>query len=479
MAHGLHADDLAGHRTLPAPTGIQSAQTLAAVRTVAGGPRTVAVIMFNFASLPATPWTVADVRTAVFTGPRSLNAFETEQSQGTVTLTGALRADGDVFGWYTIPQSTSTCDPDAWMVGANAAAAAAGVDLNPYQHRIYVFPRVAACGWSGAADMPGRDSFLNGTIATRTLAHEFGHNLGAEHASSVRCTDTAGVPASFSASCVLNEYGDPYDVMGTSERHVSAFRKVEAGFAPPAGAATITQSGTYRLASSSVASTGVTSLRVRRGSGADFWYLDLRSPAGAFENVAATDPSVTGVTVRLAGDYRTAMRTRLVDATPQTTTLVDAPFQPGQQFEDPTSGTVIRVDGVVLGEAVVSVMVPGTGSMPAALNPSAAPTVAGPGASTTVMATATLKRVSAHTGQLRIVVPMTSADHSCSVRVWSRAATGCRVTATRATLVRTISLGRSAVPVQVRVDGKLVISAKLRVPAAGRTTRLTKALSLR
>ena len=481
MAHGLHADDLTGHKMLAAPTGIVSAQTLASVRTVTRGPRTVAVIMVNFASLPTTPWTQAEVRSAVFTGPRSLSAFEAEQSNGAITLAGLLRADGDVFGWYTIPQGTSVCDPDTWMAGADAAANADGVDLAPYQHRIYVFPRVAACAWSGAADMPGRDSFLNGTISTRMLAHEFGHNLGAEHASSVRCVDAAGVPTSFSASCVLSEYGDPFDVMGTSERHSSAFRKVEAGFIPTAGAVTITQSGTYRISASSSASPGVSSLRVRRGTGSDFWYLELRSPSGVFENVAPTDPSVTGVTIRLAGDYRTAMRTRLIDATPQTPTLNDSPFKPGQQFHDPTSGTIVRVDAVVSGEAVVSVMAPGGGAMPAPNGPPAAAVTDGvPAAPATVNATATLKRLSPNRGVLRIVVPMTSADHTCSVRVRSKASIGCRISATRATLVRTITIGRAAAPVavQVRVDGKLILAAKIRVPGAGRTTKLTKALSL-
>ena len=480
MAHGLHADDLSGKKVLPAPTGIVSAQTLASVRTVTRGPRTVAVVMVNFTSLPTTPWTQTDVRGAVFTGPRSLNTFEAEQSAGAITLAGVLRTDGDVFGWYTIPQGTTVCDPDAWMAGADAAAAADGVDLAPYQHRIYVFPRVAACAWSGAADMPGRDSFLNGTIAIRTLAHEFGHNLGAEHASSVRCVDAEGVATTFSASCVLSEYGDPFDVMGTSERHFSAFRKAEAGFIPTAGAATVTQSGTYRISSSSIASAGVSSLRVRRGTGLDFWYLELRSPFGVFENVAATDPSVTGVTIRLAGEYRTAMRTRLIDGNPQTPTLNDAPFQPGHQFYDPTSGTVVRVDAVAAGEAVVSVLVPGTGPLPApTIGTAAAHSDGPPAVPATALATATLRRLSAHRGVLRIVVPMTSADHTCTVRVRSTTPISCRISATRATLVRSIAIGRGAAPVavQVRVDGAVIISTKLRVPVAGHTTKLTKALS--
>ena len=195
MGHdGLHADDLAGDRELPAPSGIGSAPlvtTAVSPLTLSRGPRKVAVIMFNFTGLATTPWTADGARAAVFTGGGSVNAFEQEQSFGAIELAGKVRADGDVFGWYTISAGTSVCDPDTWMVAANAAASTVGVDLAGYQHRIYLFPNVAACGWAGAADMPGSDSVINGTLSVRVIAHELGHNLGAHHASTISCLDGA------------------------------------------------------------------------------------------------------------------------------------------------------------------------------------------------------------------------------------------------------------------------------------------------
>ena len=475
MAHGLHADALNSRQMLLAPSGIQATASAATSQMVARGPRTVAVIMVNFASLPATPWTADDARVAVFTGAASLNAFEQEQSFGAVTLTGRLRGDGDVFGWYTIAQGTATCDPDAWMVGANAAAGAAGVDLTGYQHRIYVFPRVAACAWSGAADMPGTDSFVNGSLAVRVLAHELGHNLGAEHASALRCVDTAGVSVSFSTSCVQSEYGDPYDIMGTSDRHYAAFRKGEAGFLAASGLATVVQTGTYRLASSSVVTGGVVSLRVQRGEAPDYWYMDLRSPAGLFENVAATDPTVTGITIRLAGDYRTATRTRLIDAAPETASFADAPLRVGETFADPTSGVSIAVESVALGAASVRVTVPGT--VPLTPTSIAAAAVAIPSQPDELTASASLQRVSARRGILRVTVPMADPSLRCSVRVAGGRPIQCRVAGTRATMIRSVVLNHQAVPVQVRVDGHVVLSVRLQVPRNGQMTRLVKTLS--
>lgn len=465
QAHSQRAAGLDALESTPAA----SSEVSVAPATVPPGPRTVAVIMLNFASMPATPWTVDEARAAVFTGAASLNAFEREQSYGTISLTGKLRPDGDVFGWYTIDAPTATCDPDAWKGAADAKAVAAGVDLSGYQHHVYLFPKVSACSWSGTADMPGRDSFLNGTMTVRMLAHEFGHNLGAAHAGTLRCVDDAGVPVSFSASCTASEYGDPFDVMGTSARHASAFRKVAAGFIPASSVTTATRTGTYRIASSSVASTAVTSLRIPRGPGANYWHVEVRSPAGVFENVAATDPSVTGVTVRLAGEF-TASATRLIDASPATATMLDAPWQPGQRFVDPVFGVAIAVQSVALGTAAVYVTVPGTERLDEP--------VAEPASASIATARATLRRVSAHRGVLRVVVPATDGARRCAIRVGGQPVP-CRVRTGRVALVRTVTLGRRVLPVQVRIDGAVVLALRLRVPKAGASTHVVQDLAQR
>src|ERR1044071_3221649 len=60
----------------------------------------IAVLMF----LPrnyGTQWvTEATVRSALWTGTNSANAYYQEESFGKWRLQGRLRVDGDVFGWY-------------------------------------------------------------------------------------------------------------------------------------------------------------------------------------------------------------------------------------------------------------------------------------------------------------------------------------------------------------------------------------------
>jgi hypothetical protein len=474
-----HADDFAGERELPAPPGIESAPAITggiAPLTIARGPRKVAVIMFDFAGSPSTPFTEDAVRTAVFTGVGSVNAFEQEQSFGAISLAGKLRPDGDIFGWYTISSSAAVCDPDTWMVAANSEAAAAGVDLAGYQHRIYLFPRVAACAWAGAADMPGSDSFINGTLSVRVIAHELGHNIGAHHASTIDCTD-GGVRVAFSGTCTQSEYGDPFDVMGASLRHSAAFRKVEYGFLPAGHAATVTQSGTYQVASASAAAGAVQSLRVKRGAAPDYWYIELRSQAGAFDNFGAADPPVTGIGLRLAGDYGIGVRTRLIDATPQTATSADAPLQAGQQFTDPLSGISIAADSVALGTAMVRVTLPGvSGTPPPAAS---APSIMAPDPSPPARIVVAAKRIDRKRILVRVALPAPDDAERCAARLTGLPWGACRIAPGRTVaFARLVAVHPRAATIvaAVRFDADVPLVVRLRVPPIGRPVRVVQAI---
>ncbi len=476
---GPHADDFADARELPAPPGVDAAPVITsgiAPLTIARGPRTTAVVMLDFAGSASAPFTEDAVRTAIFAGAGSVNAFEQEQSFGAISFAGKLRADGDIFGSYTISSSTAVCDPDTWMFAANAAAAAAGVDLTGYQHRIYLFPQVAACAWAGAADMPGSDSFINGTLSARVIAHELGHNIGAQHASTISCTE-AGVRVTFSGTCTQSEYGDPFDVMGAALRHSAAFRKVEYGFLPTSAAATVTQSGTYRLTSASVAGGGIQSLRVKRGDAGDYWYVELRSPAGVFDNFGAADPAVTGVGIRLAGEYGIGVRTRLVDASPQTVTYADAPLQAGQRFADPLSGISIAADSVALGIATVRVTLSGASDTPPPPAGDASIVVPDPPPPARIVVTA--KRVDRKRILVRVALPAPDHADRCAARL-----TGLRWGACRIALGRTVAFARlvavgprvATIVAAVRFDAGVPLVVRLRVPPIGRPVRVVQAI---
>ncbi|MFL5886819.1 MAG: hypothetical protein ACJ77M_17250, partial [Thermoleophilaceae bacterium] len=254
--------------------------------TVTPGPRTTAVVLINFSDDTRQPWTVDQARQRVFTAPDSTNAFFQDESYGQVSLVGKLRPDGDVFGWYTLPVSASNCDPDLWTSQAQAAARASGVDLSGYQHVVYAFPPERSCAWSGLGELPGTQAWVNGDIGVKTIAHELEHNMGTHHASSYRCSDGAGDPVAISGNCSVDEYGDPFDVMGGYlARHSSAWHLQQLGFLAGSHVQTVAQSGTYTVQTALVQGLPTQLVRIPRtrwanGAVKDYYYLDLRSSGG-------------------------------------------------------------------------------------------------------------------------------------------------------------------------------------------------------
>jgi chitodextrinase len=87
--------------------------------------------------------------------------------------------------------------------------------------------------------------------------------------------------------------------------------------------------------------TGGTKLvRVPRGDGT-FFDLDVRMTHGSFDNFTAGSPAVSGATIRIgkgtATPTRTPQATELLDTTPGTTDLKDAPLLVGRTITDPVS----------------------------------------------------------------------------------------------------------------------------------------------
>jgi gametolysin peptidase M11 len=127
-----------------------------------------------------------------------------------------------VYGWYTIPDTNTSCNYTTWANDAAKAASAGGVNLSSYDNVVWAFPRASSCAWAGLGEMPGRNSWLNGYgsvqgMSLHGMAHELGHNFGTDHASGLICTQN-GVKVALLAdtsSCTIGEYSDPYSVTGT------------------------------------------------------------------------------------------------------------------------------------------------------------------------------------------------------------------------------------------------------------------------
>ena len=219
-----------------------------------------------------------------------------------------------------------------WQTKAKEAAADAGIDLSGYQHLIYMFPFLGLqgpCHWFGIAGLNSNWLMINGDFGVKIVTHELGHNLGLLHAGSYTCT-SGEVRVQISDDCTTTEYGDPFDTMGsTAARHSSGWNLAKLGFLAPGNVETVETSGTYSMQSALNPTAQPTTLRIPRersvygGDVTSWYYLEVREKAWHLRG-SIVDPSMTGVSIRIAPNPAFLPETLLLDANPATATFEDA-----------------------------------------------------------------------------------------------------------------------------------------------------------
>ncbi len=189
------------------------------------------VILVNYSDV-AQPCDLNAVRDVVLGSPGySVSDLYYESSFHRVRLIG------DAIGPVTINrQSTANCNMATDGRLADIEAANLGYNPDNYDYRFYVFP-LGSCspnGPNGTGETNGPQAWSYGSCQDQVFAHEWGHNIGMDH---------AGTPT--------DEFGDTSDpVDGTIPganndlRHHNAPHKADMGWIVPQ---TITSGGTYTL----------------------------------------------------------------------------------------------------------------------------------------------------------------------------------------------------------------------------------------
>jgi hypothetical protein len=287
-----------------------------------------------------------------------------------------------VVGWYTLPDSTTTCNTSQIATDAQNAAVAAGVVLSNYTRYVYVFPYDGACAFAGSSTVGGNpsESFINGGGNDfHTMDHELGHAFGLWHSHALDC----GTSATICSNGNSIDYGDLMDTMGTTadwSPDYNAFQKERLGWlgsgASPA-IETVTTSGTYTISAYEPGGSGPNALKILQSTdpttGARTWYyLEARQPIGfdAFitANTFPYNQSVTDSVVFHLGTDTNGNSCELIDMTPATPTAQqswDMGLGVGQSYSDSSAGVSITVASVSSSGATVQITLSGsTSSVP-------------------------------------------------------------------------------------------------------------------
>lgn len=317
------------------------------------GTKKVLVIRVDFPDFVGTPTNFGDGQAITedyivnaFNGAGGVRDFYQQNSFGqTALLLGAATGGDspDVTGVLRMPTNANYYAASNFNTllhsDARNAAQNAGFNVSGYDRIGVVFSRLSSrpnskITYAGLGNLNGPNFWINSYFDLRVVGHEIGHNYGLNHASFREVTD--GNPVSSGGT--TNEYGDPFDIMGSGSditHHFSHWNKSILQWIPDEAVTTISTSGTYRVYRFDDQSANLThplALKVVRDATHDYWIGHRRATSNSgLDNGAYI---LWGFNENTYGE--------LLDMTTPGTTPNDAALAVGVTFNDTNAGIALR-----------------------------------------------------------------------------------------------------------------------------------------
>jgi uncharacterized repeat protein (TIGR01451 family) len=247
--------------------GAIAPRSIGAASLPSGDQRTL-VMLANFKDA-AVSCSADAVNNAMFADPTGLSVNGLYQASSF----GRVSFSGQVVGPYALAaSSTDTCNMSGWADAADAQAAASGLDVASYPRKVYVMP-LNTCPGAGMGTVGSVDSSRAWIFACDTkgvFAHEVGHNLGMDH-----------------ASTPTQEYGDNTDPMSIATwmlHGVNAPHRLALGWFGSTDTLLVTTTGLFDVAPLAVdpaRATAPRALMIAKPDTLEYYYVSYRTPIGA------------------------------------------------------------------------------------------------------------------------------------------------------------------------------------------------------
>jgi hypothetical protein len=296
----------------PAPVASSTATSASTPQTTSGIEKVWVSV------LSTTPQASDDVNTgmtqsAVQTLINQMNTYWSAQSNGDVTI--------QLAGFETRSLGESSCDPNA-ALSAEEKSAFGGMFANDawkgtHEHLLVLSTESCSAESFATVGGVGGEIFsgngIGASMGEEYLLHEFGHNLGFEHADASICTNTSsfdGRTADFSFTstvCPTREYDDYFDIMGYTVKNatpnLSSPQRILSGWMTNYATLTSsTPSSTTRLTALG-GSGGTQALVIVDPASGDTYYVEYRADSGLdatsaeFNFGLQCDPAMSGYTI--------------------------------------------------------------------------------------------------------------------------------------------------------------------------------------